>query len=162
MARKPKYKPSYAKKLRDGLRLEPRREAVRGDTVVRFGWTIEWICVEWGISTTTYYNWVNEYTTFAEAHKIGEDHFKAFLQDEYDEAIYNKDCNAQLMKPKAAKYLGYTDKKQIESTSKKEEIRTIEIKRIDSPAQIEHKETNYIDIEVMDDRHPNTIDKPTS
>lgn len=157
MARKPKYKPSFAKKLRDGLRLTPRRITQVGDNVVRHGWTIDWICIEWGITEKTYYNWVEEYTTFREAHEIGQVHFRAFLEEEYDLAMYNKDVNGGLMKFKMQNVNNWSDKKQVEASTKHEEIRTVNINRIDSTKRLEEKESNIIDITPIHEEHTNKL-----
>lgn len=52
-----KYKKKYAKQLKNGLRTD--------------GSSIPEVCIMWGISRTTYYNWVQQYPEFAAADEIG-------------------------------------------------------------------------------------------
>lgn len=59
-----KYKKKYATELKKGLR--------------RQGMSIEHCCEKWGISRPTYYRWIKEYTSFAEAAEIGERDFYLF------------------------------------------------------------------------------------
>lgn len=144
MARTPKYKKKFAKELNEGLRLT--------------GLSIERCCLKWGITTKTYYNWKEEYTSFADAVEIGERDYKIFWQDAYLEGVKGNG-NAQLLKTAAANVYGWSDKKVVENKNDAQ-IHQVEISVLPPPdrTQIEHKETesNIIDI----NEYEQVIDKP--
>ena len=133
MARPSKYKPSYAKKLRDGLRAN--------------GMSIWEVCREFGISEKTYYNWKAEYTSFADACEIGERDYKIFWHRQYIEGL-DGSKNGQLLKFAAANNLGWSDKKTVE-TKTETQIQKIEIEVLAAPEAkaLESKvDDNIIDI----------------
>lgn len=53
-----KYRPKFARELRDGLR--------------KNGWSIAECCLHWKVSVGTYYNWIEAHPKFAEAATVGE------------------------------------------------------------------------------------------
>lgn len=130
MARPSKYKPSYAKKLRDGLRAT--------------GMSIWEVCREFGITEKTYYNWKAEYTSFADACEIGERDYKIFWHKQYIEGL-DGSKNGQLLKFAAANNLGWSDKKTVE-TKTETQIQKIEIEVLPTPErkELEQKESNNI------------------
>lgn len=144
MGRKSKYKKKYAKELLNGIRRTPRLVSQTG---VVHGWTIEWLCIRWDISPRTYDRWVGEYTSFAEAHEVGKRDFAAFIEEQYDEAMYDKRVNGGLMKFKMQNIHGWTDKKQVE-TKNEEQIHRVVIERLEAPNRaLENKQDdNIIDI----------------
>lgn len=131
MARKTKYSKKFSKELSEGMRLQ--------------GWSIEECCYVWGISRRTYYNWLDEYSSFQEAHEIGERDYKIYWHRDYRD---NMDRPAAEKKFAAANILGWTDKKEVKKTSE-DRIQTITINVIEPPKRVlEHQETvnNVIDV----------------
>lgn len=56
MAFPSKYKPKYARQLKNGL--------------CRDGKSVEECCQEWGVTVKTYYDWIEKYPAFARGHEL--------------------------------------------------------------------------------------------
>jgi len=146
MGRKTKYRPKFAKELLNGLR---RTCDIAPGTGKEYLMSIERICWRWGITLKTYWNWVNEFTSFREAHEHAEVDFIVCCQEYvHDEGAKGKAANSIL-----TKYLmgnigsGMSDKKEVLTTVDKLTIPKIQFEII-MPRQHEALEdkTNVIDI----------------
>lgn len=134
---KSKYKKKYAKELLNGLRRHPD---VTG-TGKEYGWSISRLCYRWGITEKTYHNWRKEYKSFDEACEHGERDFLLYLEEKYDDAMYDKDCNGGLMKFKMQNVAGYTDKKEVKS-EQIQQVHTININVIPPAEKADRKTRN--------------------
>lgn len=141
MARPTKYKKKYAKELLNGLRREPDIRPSGKE----YGWSISRICEKWGITEKTYHNWRAEFKSFDEACEVGERDFMLFLEEQYDDALWNKNANGGLMKFKMANVAGWTDKKEVKQEGPAK-IGTVNIQMLDSPKVPQLDNSNIIDI----------------
>lgn len=137
MGARTKYKKKYAKELLDGLRRSP--DVYCGTEYLM---SIERICWRWKITPKTYWNWVNEFTSFREAHEQGHNDFIVCCQEWVTkEGMKGKHANSIL-----TKYLmgnigsEMTDKKEVTTTIDEKRIHKIEIEVIQPRTQIEQKE----------------------
>lgn len=142
---KSKYRPKFAKELRNGLRRNP--DVYCGTEYLM---SIERICWRWGITAKTYWNWVNEFTSFREAHEHAEIDFIVMCQEWVTkEGMKGKHANSIL-----TKYLmsnigsGMADKKEITQTIDENKIHKIQIEILTprlAPAEVPTL-NNIIDI----------------
>lgn len=124
MGRRSKYKPKYAKELKNGIRRNPDVYCGR-----EYLCSIERLCWKWGITPRTYYNWVDEFTSFQEAHEIGERDFIVCCQELVEDGMkLGKQANAVLTKFYMQNIgSGMSDKKEITQTIQESKIHRIEI-----------------------------------
>lgn len=135
MARPPKYKKKYAKQLREGLR----------DNIHM---SIEACCKIWGVAKRTYYNWLEVYPEFAEAHEIGERDYNIQLESLIVKNMTGEmKGSAPLLCMAAKNKLGWKDKVEVESTGdtavKRIEIEVVDNRKIQQIEQI--KDVNVIE-----------------
>lgn len=147
MGAKLKFKKKFTKELLNGLRRNP--DVYCGTEYLM---SIERICWKWGITPRTYWNWVNEYTSFREAHEQGHNDFLVCCQEWVTkEGMKGKHANSIL-----TKYLmgnigsEMTDKKEVTQTVNENRIQKIEIEVIQPKSQLEHKEPIDITAEVKE------------
>lgn len=110
-----KYKKKFSRQLKMGLRCD--------------GMSIPEVCGEWGISRTTYYNWIDQYPEFAEAHEIGNrDCASWWYKLTRDAASGKVKANAGIIcfAMKNVEGVGWADKSEVKS-SNSQEIKTINI-----------------------------------
>lgn len=153
MGRKTKYKPKFAKELRNGIRRTPDIYCGR-----EYLCTIERLCWKWDITPKTYYNWVEEFTSFREAHERGERDFIVCCQEAVEDGMkLGKQANAVLTKFYMQNIgSGMSDKKEITQTVQENKIHRIEIEYIKpQTVQIEDNSNrgNVIDITPVIDEH---------
>lgn len=114
-----KYRPKFARELRNGLRAEGMSEAE--------------VCKHFGISKNNYNQWKNSIASFAEAVEIGEIDYQSWWAKTYRQAACGEiEGNAGLLKYAATNVLGWADKSEVKSHHE-EEIRIIEITQIEAP-----------------------------
>jgi len=127
VAKHTKYRPKFAKELRNGIRRE--------------GLTIEDCCEKWGTTRQTYYNWLDAHKEFAIAHEFGERDFHNYWTDIARQAATGqKKVNAGVLNLVLANFLGFSTKVESKSINE-EQIHTINIKVIEGrkqPLLIEH------------------------
>jgi len=127
-----KYRPKFAKDLRNGLRKD--------------GKSLEEVCNIWGVTMTAYNNWIKAHPTFAEAHQIGEQDKTAWWRVVQREVASGaRPGNAGVINLALKNEAGYVDKQEIEHKHD-EQITTIRIEHI-QPAQprvIEHVGTENL------------------
>lgn len=144
MGRKTKYRPRFAKYLREGLRLSEYEDKRTGKS---YCWSIDRICQSWGITRTTYNAWVDEYTSFKEAHEIGERDFRIYWMQKLEEAVHDKNKSTSALKLVAFNVLGLTDKPAPVAPVAENRIGSINITMIAPPAEADAPQlTNVIDI----------------
>lgn len=142
MARLSKYKKKYARELEAGLRRFP--DITEGGK--EYSWSIERVCWKWGITVQTYYNWKNEYISFADACEIGDRDYKIYWMEKMEEGVtLGKSANGALLKLLAANILDMSDKKVVE-TKNDDKIHRIEIEVLPSRQHQIEKPNNVIDI----------------
>jgi hypothetical protein len=148
MGRQTKYKKKYAKELLSGIRRTP--DITEGGR--EYGWSIERLTWRWGITTKTYYNWVEEFTSFREAHEIGERDFKIYWHQKIEDACHDKNMNGGVVKFAAANTIGWTDKKEVNShVTTEEKITAININILPPPhiEELERLDSNVIEGKVI-------------
>jgi len=144
MGRKTKYKPRYAKELLNGIRADIDLEYFQ-KTGREYSWSIERLCWRWGITEQTYRNWVEEFTSFREAHEKGITDYKMYwLMKIEDGVALGKSANGSLLKLIAANVLNWSDKKEVQQKSE-EKIHRVLIETVE-PRLIEQQQSNVIDI----------------
>lgn len=72
-----KYKKIYTDELNSGIRFK------RGLSIVE-------LCKKWRISKVTYYNWVDRYQDFSDAHEMGEIDYAAWMHDNFKKIMTGK------------------------------------------------------------------------
>lgn len=108
-----KYKPSFTKQLKDGLRKE--------------GLSIEECCDMWGISRALWYVWIKKYPKFAEAAEFAETQYRAWFQRAYRAGMTGAvKMNAGMMKFAAANILEWREKAET-SVIHQEQVHTLNI-----------------------------------
>lgn len=108
-----KYKKKFARQLNMGLRNN--------------GKSVDDVCQIWGVSRTTYYNWVNNNPEFALAHEIGERDYASFVHNLIIKvASGQQKGNAGILCLMAKNILGWKEKSETQITQN-EEVRTINI-----------------------------------
>lgn len=119
-----KYKRKYTKELLNGLRDD-------------ISMSILAVCKKWGINKATYYNWIETYPEFAEAHTIGERDYHIQIEQLM---IYNATGrfkgNAGVLNLMAKNMLGWKDKVEVESTGEKP-LQKIEIEILQNKPALE-------------------------
>lgn len=144
MGRKTKYRPRFAKYLREGLRLSEYEDKRTGKC---YSWSIDRICHAWGITRTTYNAWVAEFASFREAHEIGERDYRMYWMQKLEEAVHDKGKSTSALKLAAYNVLGWSDKPIPQETVTENRIGSINITMIAPPAQDDvPKLSNVIDI----------------
>lgn len=127
-----KYKPKFAKQLRDS-KTDAR-------TVV------EW-CSLWGIGRQTWYDWVDNIPEFAEAVEMSDIHMKARFAKNYMDVMEGIASGNAGMYVNAAKYVLGWDGKQEQPKEEVSDVRTVTIQIIDNrQPQLRLVENNVIDI----------------
>ncbi len=129
-----KYRPKFARELRNGLRENGMSEAE--------------VCKHFGISKDNYRQWKKSIPAFAKAVEIGDIDFEAFWDREFREvATGQKEGNAGCMKVAVAHFNNYITDKTQSNVNIDEEIRIIEITQIEAPKIniIEHQEIQQIE-----------------
>ncbi len=122
-----KYRPKFARELREGLRAD--------------GKSVAEVCKHFGISFDNYNQWSKTIPAFEEAVKIGEIDYQAWWAKTYREAASGEiEGNAGLLKYAASNVLGWSEKSE-SKVSIDEEIRVIEIVQAETPkiTIIEHE-----------------------
>lgn len=128
-----KYRPKFARELREGLRAD--------------GKSIAEVCRYFGISFDNYNQWFKNIPEFERAVKIGEMDYQSWWAKTYrDVASGLQEGNAGLLKYAATNVLGWAEKTESKSHHE-EEIRIIEITQIESP------KINIIEHEVQQLEH---------
>lgn len=112
------------------------------------GLSIPEVCQEWGISRTTYYNWVESYPEFKQAHEDGNRDCVAWWY-RLNRAVacgqVKGNAGVLCFAMKNVEGIGWQDKVEVNSTAN-EQIRQINISILPPPEQ---KQLNHI-IEVDD------------
>jgi len=117
-----KYRPKYAKDLRNGLRKD--------------GLSIEEVCSIWGVTVNAYNGWRKTFEKFEEAHLIGEQHKIAWWrQVQRDVACGKTNGNAGVINMALKNEAGYVDKQEVEHKHE-EQIRTIKIEMLPTREQL--------------------------
>lgn len=132
---------TYRKKHYNDLVGTKKKQSIRAG-----GWSIEEVCIYWGITRMTYHNWRKAHTEFEYAHEIGEMHKVAYWRSKQRKVGSGEEPgNAAIINLALKNEVGYVDKQEIEHTHN-EQITTIRIERIESPAPrvIEHERTESI------------------
>jgi len=127
-----KYRPKFAKDLRNGLRKD--------------GKSIEEVCCLWGVTISAYNGWIKAHPTFAEAHQIGEQDKTSWwrlMQREVASGV--RPGNAGVINLALKNEAGYVDKQEVAHTHD-EQITTIRIEHIQPPQAriIEHERTENL------------------
>lgn len=126
MGRPSKYKKQFAAELRDGLRDSPYM-------------TIDRVCRQWDISRTTYYEWIEKYPDFAEAHEAGERDYRINI---YDVVVKNATGeyrgNGSVVTLMANHALGMTQKKELNVTQDTQ-VKRLEIELVDGQKLLDDK-----------------------
>ncbi len=136
MPKPTKYKSKFAKQLREGLRLDGR--------------TIAECCVEWGITRSVWYQWIDKIPEFAEAVEMSELHSEAYLAKIYRNVMEGKESGNAGMLINAAKYvLGWDGKPEV-AKEEVQDIRVLNIQIMDSRPQLQLIENNVIDIKAIE------------
>lgn len=108
-----KYRPKFAKDLRNGLRKD--------------GWTIQECCRHWKVTKTAYDGWIKTYAPFAHAHELGEQDYQCWWAERYrNTATGIEPGNAAMMNLAAKNILGFVDKQEVHNTHE-EAITTLRI-----------------------------------
>lgn len=71
------YEELFAKQLASGIRYKERL-------------SIPQLCRKWRISITTYYNWVDTYSDFKQAHEVGQMDYASHLHEKLNDMIDGK------------------------------------------------------------------------
>ncbi len=113
-----KYRPKYAKDLRNGLRKD--------------GKSLEEVCCLWGVTMMAYSAWRKTHPIFEEAHHIGEqDKTSWWRQVQREVASGARPGNAGVINLALKNEAGYTDKQEVHNTHE-ERISTIKIEMLPS------------------------------
>jgi hypothetical protein len=133
-----KYRPKYARELREGLREGGMSEAE--------------VCKHFGISRDNYNQWRKSIKAWDDACKQGDLDYQSWWAKTYrDVASGEKEGNAGLLKYAATNVLGWAEKSETKSHHE-EEIRIIEITQIEAPKIniIEHENVEQIEYDASE------------
>lgn len=130
-----KYNSKYAKELLSGIRYKKNL-------------TIAHLCRKWRISRSTYYNWVERYEDFREAHQIAEMDYEAYLMDRMHGNLDGTERgSAAVINFALTNVAGWSNKIHVD-TQKDEPIMAININILQPPVRqpvLEHIEGNTIE-----------------
>lgn len=132
-----KYKPKYAKQLKNGMRAN--------------GKSIEECCVEWGVSRNLWYKWEKAHPKFREAVEMAETQYNAWFMTKYRQGMTGDvKMNAGMMVFAAKNVLGWAEKAETHVIHE-EQVHRVQIERLPSYEERKALQTNIIDAEIINE-----------
>lgn len=131
------YDEKYAKELASGIRYKEKL-------------SIPQLCRRWRVSRTTYYNWIDKFKDFKEAHEVGQMDYASHLHEKLEMMIdgdLKGNAGCMIFALENADGVQYGRNVNINNTHE-EKVQTINIKVLPQKDQariIEHEEAKKIE-----------------